>query len=717
VTLLAAGRVRADEPLCNALSNLGRAAEAAHRGEVSSGLQAARGARAALPLGPLGAQAAAMLGLALLEAQRPTEALEPLQDALATPPVGAEGELRLALGRAFLESGRPAEALVQLAEASRLDTAPSPSPARWLEAEAHLAAGRAVPAIQRLEALLARGGETALARRGRFLLAGARRLVGRDDEARAAYRALAIEQADSPEGAQAAAALQAWAEAGSAGARLSGDDRLRRAERWLQVGRAAEALTEGALAMGLGPPTLRSSAALVQALALLGLGRLAEAVELAQPLERSTDPGTRRGAHWVLARAASRAGRTEEATARYATVAGLAATIPGLGDRRSREAGDEAAYLAAWLWYDAGQFARAASRLDAFVQAHPVSPRADDARWFAAWSSHRAGDRPGALRRLAGLETGPLAEAAFYWEGRLAGSPGRARERLRRAALTAGDGWYGWLARRRLERLGAVPPAPTSGEAPWPGPVDPGSLARLRSASALLALGRRAGAVQVLEAEARRATSRATAEEACRLATFAGEPAAALRVARDLLGVTPRTERWLYPIAFEDQLAASARDAGIEEALLLALVRRESGFVPTVRSSVGAVGLGQLLPGTAERLGVLAGLATDPAQRLTEPTTNLPLAALYLGLLQDRFGSDVAAVAAYNAGPLPPAAWATSRAGQPLDEWVENVPYKETRVYLKNVLSAREVYRRLIGRPPVLDPATLVQAPITGVGF
>ncbi len=488
-------------------------------------------------------------------------------------------------------------------------------------------------------------------------------------------------------------------------------ERLLNAERLLLQGEAEASLAEAELAGSSAPPALAGRAGFARGLALAALGRFEEAVELARPLVQDPDPGLKRGARWLLGRAAARAGRTDEATAHYAAVAAGQATVPGIGARRNLELGDEAAYLAAWLWYDAGAYPRAVERLDAFARARPGSPRADDARWFAAWSTLRAGDRRGAQARLARLEAGPRADAALYWLGRLSGS----RERLRRAALAGGDGWYGWLARRRLEQLRAVPPPTSTLDLPA-GDLQPteAGLARLRPAVALLASGRREAALRELEAQARAGADRSTVVEICRLATFAGEPALAFRVARDQLGQARLSERWLYPAAFEG-LAAAAQAAGVDEALLLALVRRESGFRPEARSLAGALGLGQLLPRTAARLGVLAGLDADPAERLTEPATNLALAALYLGLLRDRFGSDAVALAAYNAGPAAPAGW--GRAATPLDEWVENVPYKETRNYLKLVLAAREVYRRRQGLPPLLDPAALVSVVGAGVAF
>jgi soluble lytic murein transglycosylase len=154
-------------------------------------------------------------------------------------------------------------------------------------------------------------------------------------------------------------------------------ERLLSAERLLLEGEPAAALAEAELAAWSSPPALAGQANLARALALAALGRFDEATELARPLALAGDPGLRRGGRWLLARAAARAGRTEEATAQYAAVAAGQATVPGLGERRNRELGDESAYLAAWLWYDAGAFGRAVERLDAFVRARPGSSRAD----------------------------------------------------------------------------------------------------------------------------------------------------------------------------------------------------------------------------------------------------------------------------------------------------------------------------------------------------
>ena len=96
----------------------------------------------------------------------------------------------------------------------------------------------------------------------------------------------------------------------------------------------------------------------------------------------------------------------------------------------------------------------------------------------------------------------------------------------------------------------------------------------------------------------------------------------------------------------------------------------------------------------------------------------MTLGTHYLALLLARFGEPAEAVAAYNAGPGPAAAWATERAGMPLDAWIESIPYRETRQYVKIVLSEWAAYRALAGEPPPpVDPARKVAVPAPGVAF
>jgi soluble lytic murein transglycosylase len=135
-----------------------------------------------------------------------------------------------------------------------------------------------------------------------------------------------------------------------------------------------------------------------------------------------------------------------------------------------------------------------------------------------------------------------------------------------------------------------------------------------------------------------------------------------------------------------------------ELALVLGITRQESGFDPTVRSGADARGMMQLLPSTASVVARRIGVGYSPA-RLYEPDYNMQLGSAYLGQLVDRFsGSYVMAAAGYNAGPGRPSQW-TSFCGDPRGgsqdplDFIECIPFSETRNYVMRVLENMEVYR------------------------
>ena len=453
-------------------------------------------------------------------------------------------------------------------------------------------------------------------------------------------------------------------------------------------------------------------------MALVALGRHVEAARLAAPLAEDGDPSVRRSARLTLARAAARAGRVEEATRLYAEVAEESAPVPGLPAWRQQDLADEAGYLAAWLRYDAGDFAAAAKSLDLFAREHPRSRRVDEARWFAAWSRYRLGRRAEAARGFARLSRGPLADAAAYWQARLAGGA-RRRALYRTAVIEGGDGWYALLARARLEALGEpVAEQARPVQRPLPEAPPPEAAVHVTAATELMGLGLTGPGLDELRALARTRAARPAAAVIAQLAAFAGDAELPFRMARDHLGLTGRALRWAHPEPYPDLLPAQAGGFAVDPALLLAVMRRESSFRPEIRSGAGAEGLLQLLPATAERLAVVLGVPAGLGARLAQPSVSVALGAHYLGLLTGRFEDEAAAVAAYNAGPRAVAAWARDRAGMPLDAWVECIPYRETRQYVKIVLADWDVYRRLAGRrrAPV-DPERRVRPAREGVEF
>ena len=153
-----------------------------------------------------------------------------------------------------------------------------------------------------------------------------------------------------------------------------------------------------------------------------------------------------------------------------------------------------------------------------------------------------------------------------------------------------------------------------------------------------------------------------------------------------------------YPLPHRAELQREAQAAGVDAAYVYGLIRQESRFVLDARSHVGAAGLMQVMPATARWTARKVGLDYS-AERMHDRDFNLRIGTQYLKLVLDRFdGAQALAAAAYNAGPGRPARW---RDGPVLDAaiWAENIPFNETRDYVRKVLIGGAVYAQVLGLP------------------
>ena len=127
----------------------------------------------------------------------------------------------------------------------------------------------------------------------------------------------------------------------------------------------------------------------------------------------------------------------------------------------------------------------------------------------------------------------------------------------------------------------------------------------------------------------------------------------------------------------------------------MGIARRESAFNPQARSPVGARGLMQLMPGTAEDVSDRYGFKTPTPEELYQPESNIRLGSRYIREMIDRYsGNRLAAVAAYNAGPGRVDRW-LREAPREFDLFVESIPYRETRDYVQAVLAYRVIFASL----------------------
>ena len=161
-----------------------------------------------------------------------------------------------------------------------------------------------------------------------------------------------------------------------------------------------------------------------------------------------------------------------------------------------------------------------------------------------------------------------------------------------------------------------------------------------------------------------------------------------------------------FPMPFKNAVLQRATKIGLDPAYVYGLIRQESRFIMDARSGVGAAGLMQVMPPTARWTAKKIGLTDFKPYQLADRDTNIVIGTGYLKLVLDDFaGSMPMAAAAYNAGPGRPRSW-RGQTGDPVLEaaiWAENVPFAETRDYVKKVLSNTTNYAALItGQPQSL---------------
>lgn len=156
----------------------------------------------------------------------------------------------------------------------------------------------------------------------------------------------------------------------------------------------------------------------------------------------------------------------------------------------------------------------------------------------------------------------------------------------------------------------------------------------------------------------------------------------------------------MFPQAYKNFVAKSSRDYSVPEEWIWAIMRTESMYKNDVISPVGAKGLMQVMPGTAKNLFKLAGENVKMENiELTDPATSIRLGGQYLARLMQKFKGQLPLVAAaYNAGPHRVESWLVSFGSLETDEFVEHIPFLETRNYVKRVVRNHTFYRRLYAK-------------------
>jgi soluble lytic murein transglycosylase len=410
------------------------------------------------------------------------------------------------------------------------------------------------------------------------------------------------------------------------------------------------------------------------------------------------------------ARMLGRAGQRDKAVALYAAVAKSGSEVEA----------SEALYQQARVLDDLDRAGEAASVYRRLALRYPKREVASAALWRLGWLAYLRGDARGAGEQWARLtqDGGGRAYrgAALYWRGRVLeqrGDAPAAQTSYRRILREAPRSYYGILA---AQRLGAAPDAPGPGGSTAASirlPADPEDAVAGDPGFARVALLRRVGLVEDAWQELEEVVRRSVGDTA-RLYGLSGAYAKeeryhmALRIVRRHFGglaasgdpALPRAF-WeiLYPFGWRDDLAEAAGRAGLDPYLVAAVVREESSYYPRAISRAGARGLMQLMPGTARPMAEHRGLRFAEGELLDDPHANLEIGASFLAGLLQEFGDPRIALAAYNAGPRRARGWWQARRTSDVEAWVEQIPFDETRLYVKRVMLSWEEYRRIYGGP------------------
>lgn len=161
-----------------------------------------------------------------------------------------------------------------------------------------------------------------------------------------------------------------------------------------------------------------------------------------------------------------------------------------------------------------------------------------------------------------------------------------------------------------------------------------------------------------------------------------------------ILASAPFFLRGAFPMYYEDLISEVADIHDLDPMLLAAVIQVESGFRSEAVSQKGAVGLMQIMPDTAAWLGEQTSQSIS-AENLFDPSVNVALGAHYLKYLFDRFPTEYAALAAYNAGPTNARRWLEEGIWDGSYERTGQIPFVETRSYVRKVVIMRNLYSLL----------------------
>ncbi len=379
---------------------------------------------------------------------------------------------------------------------------------------------------------------------------------------------------------------------------------------------------------------------------------------------------------------------------------------------------EEALYSSGNMYLLRRDFARAVGYYSYLATHFPSSRNAAAAHWRAGWLSYRQGLFSDAARMFdEQIRLYPQATesaAALYWRGRLYEQqdhqPAQAAANYRTVVSRYAHYFYAQMSRERLKALGlpvlVSQPQPGAYQPPpVPHLVDtfPADSPHIAKARLIANAGLNEYIGQEIAADPDSQSWSALAEAQI-YASF-GETFRAMRALKRAMpyyttapiGAIPLAYwRILFPEPWWDTIKEESAKNGLDPYLVASLMRQESEFNAGAISYANAYGLMQIEPSVGRTLARQEGISHFQAFQLLNPEINIRLGTKYLRQMMDRFGGvQEYALAAYNAGDSRVVDWQSAGPYSGLDEFVESIPFTQTRDYVESILRNEEIYRSI----------------------
>ena len=401
----------------------------------------------------------------------------------------------------------------------------------------------------------------------------------------------------------------------------------------------------------------------------------------------------------------SKQGLDAEASALYSEIHTLFPTS---------ELAPEGLYNAARLYQINNDNENAIKTYDLLMRSYPKNEFAEDGAWNLGWIYYKKGKYAEALASFSAFTNSSSsfnAANSRYWKAKTLEKQGRKDEAmaeyLELADMTTPT-YHSYLAQLKTGHTPSFPAVSPESTA-----LNPSAAAKKEKAEYLIRLGLPEDARLEIEKMEALANTREEFVVVSLLYSKVDDYYNSIKVAQDI-GL-PQANSLSFPRGYKDIVASYAKKYGVDELLVYSVIREESRFQKDVVSPADAVGLMQLIPPTARTVANQIGISGFTPEMLTIPRINIEMGIYYLKQVLDQFDGDVdLALASYNAGPQRAADWKVDFYGLEKDEFIEEIPFKETRNYIRRILRSYGAYKAIYGNTASAAPRNSVPAQNTG---